>query len=537
MIKIGTSNGVLDVRIDGRVLESWGSGLRDLAGFGGESLIVPRWLFLRLLGVAYVFAFAQWCYDGMALVGPDGIEPVRRTLGFISRQNPGSLKYLAYPTVFWLNQSAVALSLVCWTGLLAAVAAALNLWPRAALAACWICFVSLVGPTIDFSPIYVDSLILETTLVAIPFAPRGLRPGFGRKQPPSPWATFFLRFLVFRILFETGFGRLTAPGGVWRDLKYAGSIHETTPFPTVLAFYDQTLPSVWRMAQSAFALVAELGAAILVFFGRRARVVGVCLFIALQLGIELTSNFGWLNFLTVALCLVMFDDRLLASVLGRVRFFFPATPAEAPAPREERGWRLFCWIPLWLANGGCGAALLEMLVQTGGVRGVGFPPIQSLLNLSFHPAGLHLPFASSDNPRILVEIQGSDDGGASWQPYLYRYVQQSEDRMCPWIAPYFARFDAAIHLYSQAEAGSRRLIFDLLGHQLLEGEPAAVSVLRSNPFPISPPLAIRFARFRMQLNDDAAYRATGQYWRRERLDDLGPTMVRDPKTGAIRYSR
>ena len=73
---------------------------------------------------------------------------------------------------------------VTWIGLIAAVIAFFNVWPRLSFFVCFICFLSFVGASSIFSSYQSDGMLLEAGFLALLFAPRGiLPPGWGVHRP------------------------------------------------------------------------------------------------------------------------------------------------------------------------------------------------------------------------------------------------------------------------------------------------------------------------------------------------------------------
>jgi lipase maturation factor 1 len=71
---------------------------------GPPGYLLPRWLFLRALGVIYFSAFYSLVFQIRGLLGPHGLLPVGPYLTEISR-GVGLLRYWYAPTVLWLNTS------------------------------------------------------------------------------------------------------------------------------------------------------------------------------------------------------------------------------------------------------------------------------------------------------------------------------------------------------------------------------------------------------------------------------------------------
>jgi hypothetical protein len=69
-----------------------------------ESFEISTWLFLRLLGVIYLVAFASFGVQALGLIGSHGILPVAQYLE-AAHHYLGNTAYWNLPTIFWLNSS------------------------------------------------------------------------------------------------------------------------------------------------------------------------------------------------------------------------------------------------------------------------------------------------------------------------------------------------------------------------------------------------------------------------------------------------
>jgi lipase maturation factor 1 len=151
---------------------------------GSPGHLLPRWLFLRALGIIYFSAFYSLVFQIRGLLGPHGLLPVGSYLAEIS-QGVGLLRYWYTPTLLWLNGSSLMLLMLYWTGLLTALLLILNIRPRAMLGICFVAFLSLVTAAQDFSGYQSDGMLLCAGLLSFFFAPSGLLPRFGETQPPA----------------------------------------------------------------------------------------------------------------------------------------------------------------------------------------------------------------------------------------------------------------------------------------------------------------------------------------------------------------
>src|SRR5713226_9790289 len=102
---------------------------------GARDRLLPRWLFLRALGVIYFSAFFSLLFQIRGLIGPDGILPASEYLETVAK-SAAAARFWYAPTLFWLSTSAHMLMAVCWLGLAASLLAVFNIFPRTSLFAC-----------------------------------------------------------------------------------------------------------------------------------------------------------------------------------------------------------------------------------------------------------------------------------------------------------------------------------------------------------------------------------------------------------------
>src|SRR5260370_19364661 len=159
---------------------------------GLSARLIPRWLFLRALGLIYYSAFFARVFQIRGLIGPQGILPAKEYLEAVAG-SLGHARFWYAPTLLWISSGSHMLMALCWAGMLAALLLTLNFWPRPMLLICFLCFLSFVSASGEFSGYQSDGMLLEAGFLALFFASPGLRPGWGRAQPPSPASMFLLQ--------------------------------------------------------------------------------------------------------------------------------------------------------------------------------------------------------------------------------------------------------------------------------------------------------------------------------------------------------
>src|SRR5215471_1701146 len=279
---------------------------------GLSDRLLPRWLFLRGLGLIYFSAFYSLAFQIKGLIGPDGILPADEYLHQLTKL--GAARFWYAPTLLWISSSSRLPVTICWIGMIAAVVLVLNLWPRGMLVVCFVCFLSFVSAAQDFSGYQSDGMLLEAGFIAFFLAPPGFRPGLGRLHPASRASLFLLQWEWFRIYFESGAVKILSGDPEWRHFTAMDEYYQNGPLPTWIGWYGQHLPH-WFHAGTVYATLAlELGLVWMLFLPRRYRIA--CFFIVTvwQLGVILTANYAFLNYLVLSLGVLLLDDRLLATL-------------------------------------------------------------------------------------------------------------------------------------------------------------------------------------------------------------------------------
>src|SRR5438034_1351446 len=183
---------------------------------GATNGLLPRWIFLRALGLIYYSAFFSLVFQIKGLIGPQGILPAGEYLHAVTGQF-GRVGYWYAPTLLWLSSGRHMLTAICWVGMIASLLLVLDLWPRGMLAICFACFLSFVSAAQDFSGYQSDGMLLEAGFISLFFAPGGFRPRLGEPSPPSRASWFLLLWECFRIYFESGVAKIMGGDPQWRN--------------------------------------------------------------------------------------------------------------------------------------------------------------------------------------------------------------------------------------------------------------------------------------------------------------------------------
>ena len=508
---------------------------------GASDRLLPRWIFLRALGLIYFSAFFALVFQIRGLIGPDGILPAGEYLAVVSGQF-GPSRFWFAPTLLWLSASDPMLTAICWVGMIASLLVVVNLWPRATLLVCFVCYLSFVAAAQDFAGYQSDGMLLAAGFIALFFAPKGLWPGLGRASPPARATLFLLQWEWFRIYFESGVVKLASGDLEWRHFTAMDQYYQNGPLPTWIGWYVQHLPHRFQAFTTGATLVLELGLVFMLFLPRRWRLVCFCIVTAWQIPVILTANYTFLNYLVLALGFLLLDDRVIlrfTPARWKPAWLLPSAreqtaPQETPQPTTvevsspQRSLRPFPALKLALTS----VMLIWIFYVTTAqliwmfVPRLPLPTAPVAALEPFRIANRYGLFAVMTRGRYEVEFQGSNDG-VNWTAYPFRYKPQALNKRPGIYAPYQPRLDW--NLWFASLGSWRQNIFVVSTEErLLAGSPDVLALFAGNPFPHAPPKQVRAVLWQYWFTSLAEKRASGDWWRRQWLGLYAPVLEREP---------
>ena len=481
------------------------------------------WLFLRILAVIHAVAFISCWTQLDGLVGPHGLLPATRFFGVVHSQL-GGRAFAELPSLCWLFGAGWFLHALCAIGVALALLLFAGVAPAPCLALLWVCYLSLAGAGQIFFEFQWDSLLLETTLLAVFLAPWTLCPGWRLVEPPR-LARWLLWWLLFRLMLLSGLVKLASGDPSWRHLTALTFHYETQPLPTPLAWYASQLPSWLQRLSCALMFVVELVAPFALLAGRRLRHAAVLALIGLQVLIALTGNYTFFNFLGIALCFLCLDDAFFRR--GQVEGRRGVPPRSSYETRRDAAstFKLTPSAPSWLLRSFATVvvfctfveAIADFVPSVASARPLAglesaIAPFRSLNNYGL--------FAVMTTTRPELIFEGSDDG-IEWQPYEFPHKPGDLARRPDFVAPHQPRLDWQLWFAALGSLDQNRWVIGLCEH-ILTGTPEVMSLFARNPFPAHPPRYIRVVRYEYHFTDAAERAATGNWWKRTMLDYYVP---------------
>jgi len=498
----------------------WGNDVRPPTYFWAQ-----RW-FLRALGLIYLIAFVSLWVQVEGLVGSDGVSPVNQFLPAVYERF-GRSAYSLLPTLCWFNSSNGFLHFLCSGGVVLSLLLIVGIAPALSLVALFVFYLSLILAGQTFLSFQWDILLLETGFLSIFLAPWRIWPRElfwwpGAAIPAtavSRPALFLLKFLLFKLMLMSGVVKLTSGDNSWWNLTALDYHYWSQPLPTVFGWWADKSPEWFKHFSVAFCLVVESIVPFFIWAPRRLRLIAAGLMIFLQLVIALTGNYCFFNLLTIALCFLLIDDAVVASLcrgalLRRIR-------STATQRRAYNGLSRYAAIAVIIVT----LPINAWLIFTAFKPDTEWPRLLAVAYgrvETFRIVNGYGLFRVMTKGRDEIVIEGSADG-FDWLPYEFKWKPGDVMRAPGWCAPHQPRLDWQMWFAALGTPRENPWLGGLIV-QLLQGSPDVSRLLAKNPFPREPPRYIRAMFYRYRFTTLREHRQTGAWWKRQELREYLPTM-------------
>ncbi len=467
---------------------------------------LTRFVLLRALGFVYLAAFFSLHDQVLGLLGSEGLTPAALYLERIDAHFGGGFEALwAVPTVFWVDVSDVALRGLALLGIVAAAVVTLGYANAPLMLLLWGIQLSFVSVGQTWFAFGWEIQLLETGMLGVFLCPLLDGRPFPATRTPLVVIGLF-RWLLFRMML--GAGLIKWRGDLcWRELTCLETHFETQPIPHPGSWYFHHLPLPVKHAGVAFNHVAELVAPFFVFGPRGLRILAGLVVVVFQLNLIVSGNLAFLNWITLVPALACFDDRSYRRVLPR-RLLRAAerrvVAGSVPASRSH------------VVAAGAFAVLVAVL---------SIAPVENLLserqvmNTSFDPLKLvntYGAFGSVGKVRNEIVLEGTADANPGpdsvWREYEWKCKPGDPMRRPCLITPYHMRLDWLIWFAAMGDLERYPWVVSLMV-KLLQGDPGALGLLDTNPFPEAPPKQLRALLYRYQFTEPGD--PSGAWWKRE----------------------
>jgi hypothetical protein len=483
---------------------------------------LTRWVYLRLLGLTTLCAFASLYAQMDGLFESGGISPAGDFMVSLRNYADGQgwsamRRFAQLPTLAWLSASDGALEAFAIAGIAASLLLLFDVAPGPMLALSWLLYLSLVNVGGSFFHYQWDALLLEGLFVSMVLAPWRLAPALRSDAEPPPAGVWLVRLLLFKLMFLSGAVKLMAHDDTWTSLAALDVHFFTQPIPTWTAYYAHHAPHFLHVIALLITFAIELVTPFFVFGPRRARIAFGLASMFLMSMIGLTGNYGFFNLLTFSLAVMCLDDTLLGRLVPR-RFRARIPDTRASPSRGAAAWtRHALWVvgSLILV-----VSALQMLYRLDRAVGFGRSVVErSYPFMSINSYGLFQDMTLS-RPEIIVE--GSRDGRI-WEAYEFEYKPGALDERPQFTGPHMPRLDWQMWFAALRGCEGARW-FHSFARELLHAAPDVRALLERDPFGDDPPLFLRATVYDYTFVD-----AGGRgWWKRSNPRLFCPVFRRTP---------
>jgi hypothetical protein len=267
--------------------------------------------------------------------------------------------------------------------------------------------------------------------------------------------------------------------------------------------------------------------------------------------IIITGNYTFFNWLTILLCLLLYDDQFWRRAGSRiqkastgwigsknneaenaqpdftnVQEIENAADEKPPiAKRQSPQW--LQWVGRIFVIVVVGLILLISTLQMVAlfVRPLTLPqPVTAVISTirplrSVNRYGL---FAVMTTERPEIVIEGSYDG-QSWEAYEFNWKPGDLHRRPRFVAPHQPRLDWQMWFAALGSARNNPWLIRFM-ERLLQGSPETLALVRHNPFPDTPPCFLRALLYDYRFSDFVGKQTQNTWWQRKQLGNYTPVL-------------
>ncbi len=465
-----------------------------------------RWIFLRMLGAIYLFAFASLLFQMIGLVGEQGILPAQSYLDLVYKYKHTESFALLPTLCWWLGASNEMIQACLIAGCLFSVMLILDLFPSISALMLWVLYLSMVNIGRTFLAYQWDNLLLEVGLLAIFLAPLHALPKYKRTLP-SNVILWLLRWLLFRLYFFSGVVKLQSGDKAWQDFTALLYHFETQPLPTWTSWWMHQLPEILLRVGTLSMFIVELIIPLLIFTPQKIRKWAFFPMASLQVLIMLTGNYGFFNLLSFALCLLLLDDDTI------IRYFPQKLSTHLPrfTGTQEALWRApIIYMLAVIVITVSGYKTLSRFVPSSQL-----PPIARYVDQKTRPfrsINRYGLFAIMTKTRPEIIIEGSQDT-KTWKAYTFRWKPGSLSSKPRFLTPHMPRLDWQMWFASLGAIKRNRWMLNFM-RQLQKGNRDVLALLSKNPFPKHPPKYLRATVYRYTFTKLSGHTPAHLWWTR-----------------------
>lgn len=482
-----------------------------------SSYILSRFIFIRGVGLVFLCAFLSINEQWQGLIGSNGIAPAAELMNAVNEQF-GSNGFWSFPTLLLWNCSDAMIQALCTAGIVSSILVMVGILPAVFLCIAWVSYLSLISGDQTFLSFQWDTLLLETGLLSIFYATVRLIPSLKKESQPSVFVRWMLYWLLFRLMYGSGFVKLASGDSTWKDLTAMNYHYFTQPIPVWTSWYVHHMPDWFLSTSVVMMFIIELALPFLIFFRGWFRLSAFFGLVGLQVLIALTGNYGFFNLLSVVLCLSLIEDKQWQKVIPAGLFQIPEYQYPSSFMLRLRKWIIipFSLVYLFIS----GVVFSQQVIQYSLPERVE-PVIQTIQ--PFRCINRYGLFAVMTTTRPEIIIEGSMDGN-EWKPYIFHWKPVRLDQPPEFIGTHMPRLDWQMWFAALGTYERNRWIVQFMA-KLLENEKDVTALMKENPFIDEPPKYIRAVLYQYEFTTPEERTESGNWWKREQQGLYCPVLA------------
>jgi len=454
-----------------------------------DSYWLVRNLIIRTLGLLYFNIFLILINQGIPLLGVNGLLPIYKFSQYLKSIKDGNLNaFLVNPSIFQYFSDDITIQIIGWSGLTVSIFLILGFANFPILFILWCFQLSIVNSGQLFYGYGWETQILEYTFLCFFLVPVWRIKLNDLGSPPKKIAIFFLRWLMFRMMFGAGMIKLRGDE-CWSNLTCLLYHYETQPNPHPLSWFFHNFPVWFHKAGIVFNHFVEVIVPYGVFGPRIIRLTAGVIFIIYQIVIIFTGNFAWINWITLFMAIPLFDDYFIKSVFKKFKSNTIPSFKIAPSKITQVTLVIFSIAVIYLSIN----PVMNLLSN------------EQIMNTSYtrlHLINTYGVFGSIGKKRYEIVIKGSNYENPieerDWKEYEFKCKPGKLDRIPCFIGPYHLRLDWQIWFSAMRPKISERWLYNF-SIALLENNKDILSLIEYNPFPKKAPKWIKIDRYIYQF--------------------------------------
>ena len=477
---------------------------------------LTRFVFLRLLGFVYFFAFLSLATQVIPLLGGHGLLPAKNLIdAYGSRFDSTQHAFNNLPTIFLFGINDKLLLVLAWIGVILSFIVMIGFSDSIIMFILWLLYLSYINIGQLWYSYGWEIQLLETGFLAVFLVPLlDLRPFPKHKVPVA--IIWLLRWLTFRIMLGAGLIKIRGDS-CWKDLTCLIYHYQTQPIPNPLSPYFHFMPVFMHKLGALFNHFVELIVPFFVFWPRLLSNIAGFLIIFFQFILIFSGNLSFLNWITIVAAVSCFDDNFLRRILPK--FIVRKSDESAKKAKEYEFQKIISWI-VFIIVAFLSIAVVQNLLSSNQIMNTSFNNV--------HLVNTYGAFGSVGKERYELILEGTNDEvineKTEWKEYEFKYKPGNPYRKLPIIAPYQPRIDWQIW-FAAFSAPEREPWLIHFIWKLLHNDKDTLSLIANNPFPDNLPKYIKIEFYKYEF----AKPGTGKVWNRTYVGQWLPPISTETK--------